>query len=95
MKIIAIKKFFFILPTIGLFFIFYSFINFNDKILHPSYYTLLPIIGIFLIIFFSHKDELISKLLSSKLFFWIGLISFSLFSLAFSNICLLQEQLAL
>ena len=73
------KKFFFILPTIGLFFIFYSFINFNDKILHPSYYTLLPIIGIFLIIFFSHKDELISKLLSSKLFFWIGLISFSLF----------------
>lgn len=73
------KNFFFILPTIGLFFISYSFINFNDKLLHPSYYTLLPIIGIFLIIFFSHKDELISKLLSSKLFFWFGLISFSLF----------------
>ena len=73
------KKIYFILPTIGLFFIVYSFINFNDKILHPSYLTLLPIIGIYLIIFFSHKDEFITKLLSSKLFFWSGLISFSLF----------------
>ena len=73
------KKIYFILPTIGLFFIVYSFINFNDKILHPSYLTLLPIIGIYLIIFFSHKNELITKLLSSKLFFWSGLISFSLF----------------
>ena len=68
MKIMAIKNFF-ILPTIGLFFIFYSFINFNDKILHPSYYTLLPIIGIFLIIFFLTKMNLYQSYYHLSYFF--------------------------
>ena len=46
---------------------------------HPSFYTLSPIIGVCLIIWFSNKDELITKILSTKLFVGIGLISYSLY----------------
>ena len=68
-----------ILPTIGLLLIGHSIFFFNDKMFHPSFYTLSPIIGICLIIWFSHKDELITKILSTKLFVGIGLISYSLY----------------
>ena len=69
----------FILPSIGLFLIGNSILFFNDEMFHPSFYTLLPIIGVCLIIWFSNKDELITKILSTKLFVWIGLISYSLY----------------
>ena len=68
-----------VLPTFGLFLISYSILFFNDKMFHPSFYTLVPIIGVCLIIWFSHKDELITKILSSKLFVGIGLISYSIY----------------
>jgi len=68
-----------ILPSIGLFLIGYSVLFFNDAMFHPSFYTLLPIIGVCLIIWFSGKNELITKILSSKLFVSIGLISYSLY----------------
>jgi peptidoglycan/LPS O-acetylase OafA/YrhL len=44
-----------ILPTIGLLLIGNSILFFNDKIFHPSFYTLSPIIGVCLIIWFSKK----------------------------------------
>ena len=68
-----------ILPTIGLLLIGYSILFFNVRIFHPSLYTLLPIIGVCFIIWFSQKDELITKILSTKLFVGIGLISYSLY----------------
>jgi peptidoglycan/LPS O-acetylase OafA/YrhL len=68
-----------ILPIIGLLLIGHSILFFNDKMFHPSFYTLSPIIGVCLIIWFSHKDELITKILSLKLFVGIGLISYSLY----------------
>ena len=68
-----------ILPSVGLFLIGHYILFFNDKIFHPSFYTLSPIIGVCLIIWFSNNDELISKILSTKLFFGIGLISYSLY----------------
>ena len=46
---------------------------------HPSFYTLLSIIGVSLIIWFSNKDELITKILSTKLLVGVGLISYSLY----------------
>ena len=67
------------LPSVGFILIFHSIIFFNDKMLHPSVYTLSPIIGVGLIIWFSNKDEIITKILSSKLFVWVGLISYSLY----------------
>ncbi|WP_435165717.1 acyltransferase family protein [Candidatus Pelagibacter bacterium nBUS_28] len=68
-----------ILPTVGLLLISHYVLFFNDETLHPSIYTLFPIIGACLIIWFSHKDELITKILSTKLFVGIGLISYSLY----------------
>jgi peptidoglycan/LPS O-acetylase OafA/YrhL len=72
-----------ILPGVGLFLIAYSIFFFNDKlnvnIFHPSFKTLLPIIGVCLIIWFSSKNDLITKTLSSKLLVNIGLISYSLY----------------
>ena len=62
-----------ILPTIGLLLIGHSILFYNDEMFHPSFYTLSPIIGVCLIIWFSNKkDELITKILSTKLFVGIG-----------------------
>ena len=68
-----------ILPSIGLILIGHSILFFYDKMFHPSFYTLSPTIGVCLIIWFSHKDELVTKILSTKLFVGIGLISYSLY----------------
>jgi len=73
------KKLNVILQSIGFLLIGHSIFFFNDGIFHPSLYTLSPIIGVCLIIWFSNKDELISKMLSTKLFVGIGLISYSLY----------------
>lgn len=68
-----------ILPSIGLFLIGHYILFFNDKMLHPSFYTLSPIIGVCLIIWFSNNEELITRILSTKLLVGIGLISYSLY----------------
>ena len=67
------------LPVVGLTLIFFSVLFYSDEIVHPSIYTLLPIIGVCIIIWFSTKDEVITKILSTKLFVGIGLISYSLY----------------
>ena len=65
------------LPTIGLFLVLYSISYFDGKTPHPSLYTLIPVLGVGLIIGFSSKDELVGKILGSKPFVGIGLISYS------------------
>ena len=73
------KKLNLMLPTVGLLLIGSSILFFNDEMFHPSFYTLIPVIGVCLIIWFSDKDEFITKILSTKLFVGIGLISYSLY----------------
>ena len=68
-----------IFPILGLFLIFYSIIFFNNKTFHPSFYTLIPVTGVALILWFTNKDDIIKKILSYKLFVSIGLISYSLY----------------
>ena len=65
------------LPMIGLYLIAYSILFFDAKTPHPSFHTLIPIIGVALIIGFASKDELVGKVLGSKPFVWVGLISYS------------------
>ena len=67
------------LPAIGLVLIGHSVFFFNDSMLHPSLLTLSPIMGVCLIIWFSGKNEVVTKILSTKLFVGIGLISYSLY----------------
>jgi peptidoglycan/LPS O-acetylase OafA/YrhL len=66
-----------VLPMLGLYLVSYSILFFNSKTPHPSFHTLIPIIGVSLIIRFASKDELVGKLLGSKPFVWIGLLSYS------------------
>jgi peptidoglycan/LPS O-acetylase OafA/YrhL len=69
-----------ICPSLGIILILYSFLFFNfTKILHPSTITLIPLIGVSLIIWFSKKGELITEILSSKIFVFFGIISYSLY----------------
>ena len=79
------KTFNLILPLVGLILIGHSILFFNDRMFHPSFYTLSPIIGVCLIIWFSgggmavDGSDLVTKILSTKLFVGIGLISYSLY----------------
>ena len=68
-----------LLPKIGFLLIILTIIFFKLYFSHPSLYTLAPVLGVCLIIWFSNKDELITKILSTKLFVGIGLISYSLY----------------
>ena len=64
---------------IGLSLIIFSVIYFDDDINHPSYLTFIPVAGTSLIIWFSQKENLIIKILSSRMFVGTGLISYSLY----------------
>jgi peptidoglycan/LPS O-acetylase OafA/YrhL len=64
---------------LGVILIFISFINFNDEINHPSMITLIPVLGVGLIIWFSNGNEIVTRILSSKVLVSIGLISYSLY----------------
>ena len=68
-----------ILPAVGIILIMHSIIFYNDKIFHPSFFTLSPVIGVSLIILYSRKNEIITKILSSKIFVGVGLISYSMY----------------
>ena len=68
-----------IFNPIGILLIFYSFIFFNDQMNLPSIKSLVPVLGTMLLIWFSQKNELITKLLSTKYFVGVGLISYSLY----------------
>ena len=67
------------LPMLGFILICYSiiFTEFNNN--HPGFITLTVIIGTVLIIWFSNENDPVTKILSSKLFVAIGLISYSLY----------------
>ena len=68
-----------ILPSIGFLIILFSITLINDETKHPSLNTFFPILGVCLIIWFSNKDELITRIFSIKLIVGIGLISYSLY----------------
>ena len=67
------------LPFLGLTLVIYSFISFNSETFHPSFYTLIPALGVTLILWFTNGDNLVLKVLSYKFFAKIGLISYSLY----------------
>jgi peptidoglycan/LPS O-acetylase OafA/YrhL len=73
---IAISKY---LTLLGMLFIFWSFFFFDDKTLHPSLITIIPILGTSLIVWFGGNNDPVSRLLSCRLFVGIGLISYGLY----------------
>jgi peptidoglycan/LPS O-acetylase OafA/YrhL len=67
------------MPVLGLFFIIHSILFIDFNAVHPGYITLLPVLGTVFIIWFSNGNDLVTKVLSSKLFISIGLVSYSLY----------------
>ena len=80
-----------IFSFLGLVFIILAIFLFNNETPTPSIYCLLPTIGAALIILFAEQTTYVGKLLSSRIFVGIGVISYSLYLwhqpiLAFSKI---------
>ena len=65
------------MPIFGLFLIAHSIVFSDNTTPHPSFDSLLPIIGVGLIIAYCSKEDLVGKVLSSTPFVGIGLISYS------------------
>lgn len=68
------------MPSLGIYLIAYSLVFVDlEKNRHPGFITLIPVIGSALVIYYANSKELITRLLSSKPFVSIGLISYSLY----------------
>lgn len=68
-----------IMPKIAMVLILGSFFLFDNETRHPSLLTLFPVIGSMLLIWFCNKGELITKILSSRAFVGVGLLSYGLY----------------
>lgn len=66
-------------PTIGIILIFISVFGFNKNTQHPSFITLIPIIGTMMLVWSSRNGEVVCDILSNKLLVWIGLLSYGLY----------------
>ena len=73
------KKLLGFLSYLGITIIFLSFIFFEKNTYHPSYLTLFPVVGTCLIIINLNSNNFLQKVLSSKIFVFVGLISYSLY----------------
>lgn len=66
-------------PLIGMAMILVPIGLMSKQTLHPSFYTLVPIIGVMLIIRYGGNGDPVSKVLSSRPFVAIGLISYGFY----------------
>jgi len=66
-----------LLAALGLFFIIVSILTFDQYTPFPSFYALMPVMGTVFIIIWAIPNGLTHKILSLKVFVWVGLISYS------------------
>ena len=65
------------LALLGLAAITFSIFAYDESTPFPSVYALVPVLGVVLLILYADKETLVAKLLSTKMFVGIGLISYS------------------
>ena len=65
------------LATLGLAAIIFSIFFYDETTPFPSVYALVPVIGVVLLVLYAEKDTLAAKVLSTKGFVRVGLISYS------------------
>ena len=71
---------------------------YDDTTPFPSVYGLLPILGVLLVVIFADRETIVAKLLSTKIFVGVGLISYSAYLwhqplLALGRVYLFDKQL--
>ncbi|MFC2073936.1 acyltransferase family protein [Campylobacterota bacterium] len=67
------------MPLLGIFLILFAAFFFDNSTKHPSFFTLIPVIGTTLFIWYAKEGEFVTKILQSRIFVGIGLISYSLY----------------
>lgn len=65
------------LALLGLAAILFAIFAYNESTPFPSVYALVPVFGVVLLVLFADKKTLVARLLSTKAFVGIGLISYS------------------
>ncbi|WP_244952294.1 acyltransferase family protein [Ruegeria arenilitoris] len=68
-----------VLPLLGMAGLLVSYVIFDRYTPHPSFLTVVPVLGTVLVILFSSQRDPVGALLSSRIMVWIGLISYSLY----------------
>ena len=86
-----------LLALIGLAAIIFSIFFYDETTPFPSVYALVPVLGVVLLVLYADKETLTAKLLSTKGFVGIGLISYSAYLwhqplMAFARVRLQQEH---
>lgn len=66
-----------LLAFMGLTAILFAIFAYDETIPFPSVYTLVPVLGVVLLVLYAEKDTFVAKLLGMKAFVGIGLISYS------------------
>ena len=66
-----------LLALIGVAAVIFSIFAYDESTPFPSLYTLMPVLGVMLIVLYAKKETLVAKLLSAKFFVGIGVISYS------------------
>jgi len=66
-----------LLSLLGLAAIVFSIFTYDETTPFPSFYTLVPVLGVVLLILYADKDTFAAKILSTRAFVGLGLISYS------------------
>ena len=85
-----------LLSSSGLFAILFSVLFFDETTPFPSFFTLLPVLGVSLVILFGSEKTIVAKLLSNEALVKLGLISYSAYLwhhpiFAFARIRLIEQ----
>ena len=65
------------LALVGLAAILFSIFFYDEATPFPSVYALVPVLGVVMLVLYAEKETIVAKLLSSKIFVGVGLISYS------------------
>lgn len=68
-----------IAPGIGLCLIIYSVLSFSNDTPHPSFFTIIPVLGTMLLIWFSQEGGFLTNILSNRLVVGVGIVSYGFY----------------
>ncbi|WNJ80621.1 acyltransferase family protein [Cedecea neteri] len=68
-----------IMPTVGFFMVIYAMIFIGSDVKHPSFVTLVPVLGTCFIVAFANKDDVVTSVLSLSPVVFIGAMSYSIY----------------